>query len=466
MARQKVDLLIVGSGFAGIVAASEFKDTALKVAVVDENLHIGGQLLRKIPEQLGSHNRYHPDYVKRIGFSFIEAAKQNKIEIYNHTRILGIYPDRRVLIERDGKRVEELECGAIIMATGARERFLPFKGWTLPGVYSAGMAQVLMKSSAVLPARKVVVAGSGLFLYSVGYELVKNGAAVPAVYEQSGLIDKVKLMPALLHQMSKVSEGARYMSKLVLNGVGIRYRHRVIEARGNGALESVVVAKVGPDGRVIPGREKIIPTEALAIGYGFVPNVELLQLAGCELQFDPDKGGWIAVTDDRLETCVPSVYAAGEVTGIGGALKSITEGHLAALSVREQIGEVTSKTAEARRSELLRQRRHHMNFVRLFNGLYRIPQGAYEEIPDDTLICRCEDVSMGDIRDAVKMGLTTPGALKVAVRTGMGNCQGRICGPVVADLMAGLTGASQTELQALSVRPPIKPVSVASLIGE
>lgn len=466
MARQKVDLLIVGSGFSGIVAASEFKDTALKVAVVDENLHIGGQLLRKIPSQLGTYGQYHPDYVKRIGFSFIEAAKQNKIEIYNHTRILGIYPDRRVLIERDGKRVEELDCGAIIMATGARERFLPFKGWTLPGVMSAGMAQVLMKSSAVLPAHKVVVAGSGLFLYSVGYELVKNGAAVPAVYEQSGLLDKVKLMPALLHQLSKVSEGARYMSKLMLNGVGIRYRHRVIEARGKDALESVVVAKVGPDGRVIPGKEKIIPTEALAMGYGFVPNVELLQLAGCDLEFDADKGGWIAVTDDHLETSVSSIYAAGEVTGIGGALKSITEGHLAALSVREQIGEVTSKAAEARRTELLRQRRHHMDFVRLFNGLYRIPKGAYDEIPDDTIVCRCEDVSMGDIREAVQMGLKTPGALKVAVRTGMGNCQGRTCGPIISDLLSGLEGLGPEDLRSLTVRPPIKPVSVASLIAE
>lgn len=464
MADHNIDLLIIGSGFSGIVAAAEFKDSRLRVAVVDENLHIGGQLLRKVPEKLGQINRYSPDYVKRIGFSFIDAAKKNRIEIYNNTRILGIYPGRQVLVERDGGRIEELNCGAIIMATGARERYLPFKGWTLPGVSSAGMAQVLMKSSAILPAQRVVVAGSGLFLYSVAYELVRNGAEVPAVYEQSALLPKLRLAPALTHQMSKAVEGARYMSRLFLAGSAIRYGYRVIEARGNGSVESVVVARVDQDGRTIGGKEKIVPTEALAVGYGFVPNVELLQMAGCELEYDADKGGWVVKVDERLETGVPSIYAAGEVTGIGGALKSVNEGRLAALSVREQIGEVSTSQAEPLRRKLLREHAHHMEFVRLFNGLYRIPAAAYEQIPDDTVVCRCEDVTVGAVKEAVRMGLNTPSALKVAVRTGMGNCQGRTCGPVLFDLLSGLGGLSAAQLQPLSVRPPIKPVRIASLI--
>lgn len=463
---KKVDLLIIGSGFAGIVAASEFADTRIRVVVVDENLHIGGQLLRRIPDKMGQYLRYSPDYVKRVGYSFIEAAKRNRIEILNNTRIIGVYPDRKVLIERDGNKVEELDCGAIIMATGARERFLPFKGWTLPGVYSTGMAQVLMKSSAVLPAQRVVVAGSGLFLYSVAYELVKNGAEVPAVLEQSAMMDKVKLVPALAHQLSKVSEGARYLGRLFFSGAAIRYRQRVIEARGDGSLEKVVVARVDDNGRIMQGKEKIIPAEALAVGYGFVPNVELLQMAGCGLEYDVEKGGWIAVTDDRLETCVSSIYAAGEVTGIGGALKSVNEGQLAALSVREQIGDISTAQAEARRSRLLKERKHHMDFVRRFNGLYRIPSAAYEDIPDETIVCRCEDVTVGDIKSAVKMGLKTPAALKLAVRTGMGNCQGRTCGPILFDLLGGLGGLSPSELRPLTVRPPIKPVSIGALINK
>jgi len=194
--------------------------------------------------------------------------------------------------------------------------------------------------------------------------------------------------------------------------------------------------------------------------------VELLQMAGCKLEYETEKGGWVAVTDDRLETCVPSVYAAGEVTGIGGALKSVNEGHLAALSVREQIGEISTAKAETQRRKLLKERKHHMDFVRLFNGLYRIPPAAYDDIPDETIVCRCEDVTVGDIRTAVKMGLKTPAALKLAVRTGMGNCQGRTCGPVIFDLLSGIGGLTPKELQPLTVRPPVKPVSVAALINK
>ena len=159
MCKQKVDLLIIGSGFAVIVAASEFKNTRLRVVVVDENLHVGGQLLRKIPSKLGQYTRYSPDYVKRIGYSFLEAARQNHLEIYNNTRILGIYPDRRVLIEREGSRIEELICGAIIIATGARERFLPFKGWTLPGVYCPGFDEEFRCA----PCRQGACGGIGTF---------------------------------------------------------------------------------------------------------------------------------------------------------------------------------------------------------------------------------------------------------------------------------------------------------------
>ena len=288
---------------------------------------------------------------------------------------------------------------------------------------------------------------------------------MPAVFEQSGLMDKLQLMPALLHQMSKIGEGARYMSRLVLAGVSIGYKKRIVEARGRGSLEEVVVAPVDSNGRIVSGREKIIPTEALAVGYGFVPNVELLQMAGCELEYDADKGGWIAITDDRLQTNVPSIYAAGEVTGIGGALKSVNEGLLAALSIREQIGELTTAQAESQRKKLLRQRVHHMQFVRLVNGLYRIPPGAYEDIPDETIICRCEDVTVGAVKEAIQMGLNTPGALKVAVRTGMGNCQGRTCGPIIFDMLNGLGGVNVQSLRQLSVRPPIKPVAVRSLIN-
>ena len=150
--KSKYNVVIIGSGFSGIVAADILAEYGLSVLLTDENLHIGGQLLRKIPENLGEYDSYHPDYVKKIGFRFIKSVKEKKITIMNRTCLMAVYPDNRIMLETERKTILDVSYETLLFSTGARERYLPFKGWTLPGVYSTGMMQVLMKSSGVLPA--------------------------------------------------------------------------------------------------------------------------------------------------------------------------------------------------------------------------------------------------------------------------------------------------------------------------
>ncbi|MCP5053680.1 MAG: FAD-dependent oxidoreductase, partial [bacterium] len=147
--KNKYDVVIVGSGFAGITAAGILADNRLNVLLVDENIHIGGQLLRKIPDHLGVFPSYHPDYVKQIGFRFVENVKQKQITIMNRTGVVGVYPGNRLMLETGREKILDITCDILLFATGARERYQPFKGWTLPGVYSGGMVQILMKSSGV-----------------------------------------------------------------------------------------------------------------------------------------------------------------------------------------------------------------------------------------------------------------------------------------------------------------------------
>jgi NADPH-dependent 2,4-dienoyl-CoA reductase/sulfur reductase-like enzyme len=285
MSQPRVEVLIIGNGFAGIVAANRLAAHGVEVVLLDENMHIGGQLLRQLPERLGSARVYHPDYVKKTGFNFIAALKAKKIIVLNRARVLGIYPGREVLIEENEKKVRTLTAERIILATGAREKFLPFRGWTMPGVLSSGAVQVLIKSSAVLPSRDLVIGGAGVFLYSVAYEALKAGAHVQAVLEQTPMFDKLPLAWQLLYQLPKLSEGARFISKLVLSGVPMRFSTRIIEARGKGALEQVVSAPVDGSGRTVCGKEKIYRTPLLAAGYGFSPNIELAQMAGCQSEY-------------------------------------------------------------------------------------------------------------------------------------------------------------------------------------
>ncbi|MCP4157922.1 MAG: FAD-dependent oxidoreductase [bacterium] len=460
---KKYNVVIVGSGFSGIVAAGLLADHQLSILIVDENIHVGGQLLRKIPADLGEYKSYSPDYVKKIGFSFVENIKNKNIEIMNRSCMVGIYPGNKLLIESRHEEILSVNYDVILFATGARERFLPFKGWTLPGVYSAGMAQVLMKSSGILPASQMLIGGSGLFLFSVAYEYLKNKGKLLAVTEQTGMLDKIKMLPPLLHAFSKVAEGGRYMSKIYLSGVFVKYRRKIIEARGNGSLEEVVIGKVDAAGKLKSGSEKIYKTGALAVGYGFVPNIEGPQLAGCDVEFSQAKGGWIVKVNEKLESSVENVFAAGEITGVGGALKSINEGKISALGILKKFEKLTAEDYENQLHKLTKERKHHMAFVECFNSLYKIPGGAISEIPDETVICRCEDIKMKDIKDGIDCGFTTSRGIKTAVRASMGNCQGRTCGPVISDILNILAEQEPEKVGPFLSRPPLKPISIKAL---
>lgn len=465
MRREKADVVIVGSGFAGLVAANRLAERGLDVLLLDENIHLGGQLLRQLPGNPAGSSRTHADHTKKVGFDLIDQLKNKKLKIMNQTRLLGVYPRKELVIETEEKETVTLDYDVLLFATGARERFLPFPGWTLPGVYSTGMVQVMVKSYGLRCDGRLLIGGSGLFLLAVAYEFLKNRGRVLAICDSSGILDKVRFLPLIFSQYQKYWEGARYGSRILLSGVPIKYRTKVVEARGKKGLEEVVIARVDGLGRVREGTEKVIPTTALAVGYGFVPNIELPQLAGCELDYSPDGGGWVVKVDDRLETSVGDIFAAGETTGVGGAFKSLHEGELAANAILYRFEKIAKDEYQKKEKKWGRKRRQDLKFGALFNRLFSISESDVLEIPDDTIICRCEDVTMKELKAACERGFSTPGSLKLSVRTGMGNCQGRTCGPIVSDILSVLTGKNPVELGPLSVRPPVKPVSIHSLIN-
>jgi NADPH-dependent 2,4-dienoyl-CoA reductase/sulfur reductase-like enzyme len=461
--KDKYNIVIIGSGFSGIAAADILADHNLSILLIDENIHIGGQLLRKIPEDLGEYPSYKPEKIKRIGFNFIDKVKEKKITLMNKTILQGVYENNELLIEYNREKTFTLKYDFLLFATGARERFLPFKGWTLPGVYSTGMLQVLIKSSGVLPAKKMLMAGSGLFLFAAAYEYLKNGGKLLGLMEQSPFWNKAKFLPQFLHQSSKFLEGAGYISRILLSGVPVKFRRHVIEARGEKSLEEVVVGKLDKHGKLVSGTEKIYQTDALVVGYGFVPNIEAPQMAGCELEYVEEKGGWTVVVNERMETNMENILAAGEITGIGGANKSLNEGKIAAYSILEKLQLMDEADLDPLFKKLKKERKHHMNFVKCFNSLYQIKQKTVLEIPDDTIVCRCESVDMKSIKDAISMGCNDPNGLKMATRCTMGQCQGRTCAPVIYDLLQILCGLTPEETGLFSVRPPFKPVSISAL---
>jgi NADPH-dependent 2,4-dienoyl-CoA reductase/sulfur reductase-like enzyme len=459
---ESCDVAVIGSGPAGLAAAGLLKERGVRVRVLDESAHSGGQLLRA--PAAGRPTRPHPgfDPTRRRASRLKARTLGNGLRIDYGSQVLGIFDGDRLLIDGGKGRVFRLDTRFAICATGARERFVPFPGWTLPGVLSTGAAQILLKQSGVLPAADVLVGGTGPLPYLLATEILSKGGRVLGLIDPSGIRQKGRLLATLPWQLPRLMEGARLLASLFLARVPVHNGTHIVEARGRKRLASVVTAQTGPDGEAAPGTEREITTECLAVGFGFAPNIELLLQAGCAADHRPEAGGWVVRVDESLETTVPGVFAAGEVTGIAGGGKSLVEGRLAALSILDRMGKLTHAD-RGRRRVLVQMRRREAAYGEAVNALCRVRTDWVRTLPADTVICRCEDVTVGEIRRNLSRGFFTPAALKKRCRIGMGPCQGRICADLLFEILEdrrpGATAASGPP----STRPPVKAVNLGAL---
>jgi NADPH-dependent 2,4-dienoyl-CoA reductase/sulfur reductase-like enzyme len=465
MAGKRVTVAIVGGGLAGMAAADVLGRSGVKVLVLDDNLRPGGQYLRG-GRQAG---RSWIDPVRHRGLSLIERIPRSSVQIANRAEVLGIESGFVLLVADENGGISTIDCDHILLATGARERFVPFRGWTLPGVLATGAIQILIKQAGILPATETLVAGAGLFLTAVARDIQKSGGRVPAVLDEAPFSKRVPAPWILAQQFAKFAQGGAMLARLRLAGAEVRSSTRIIEARGDDGLGEVVAARVDRSGVVIPGSETTYRADCLGIGFGFTANVELAQLAGCGLAFNSRMGGWVVKVNEDLETGVEGIYAAGEITAIGGAAKSLIEGRLAGFAILQRVGRVNSNHMRREIAALKKARRRQMVFARYFNAQYGFAPDYMAEwmrsLPDDVPICRCENVSLGDLRRAVADGFDTPAAVKKASRCGMGICQASTCKTMLLDLLAALTGKPLAHVPPPSVRIPVKPVYLGALAG-
>lgn len=461
MMPKEYDVAIVGAGFSGLVAAGILTEHDLDILLVEESDRLGGLYLRTHPTGGGSARNLNA--LQQAGLEQMDLLESSRVNVMTGTRVLGINDNKELLLEEDLQQLHTLTPEIILLATGAREKFVPFKGWTLPGVISTGAAQIMLKGSGVLPAENLVIGGSGLFLYTVAADVISHGGRVTNIFDESSITQKMGIVRRLFGQRDKLKEGMGQLLRITFSRARIRHRYRIIEACGDKQLEAVRVAKIDPSGLPVLGSESVYPCECLAMGNGFSANIELGLLAGCRPEYDARMGGWIISTDENLETSVNGIYAAGEITGVGGALKSIAEGRLAAYSILHKLGRIDDQQYQDVFMPLKKERRKHRRFARRFNALGNVSQNAVKSIPDDTILCRCEDITVGEFKDAVAAGCRSPVAVKRALRTGMGICQGRICGPILSELIGAYTETPVEDQTPLSVRGPVKAVPLEVL---
>ncbi|NUR04460.1 MAG: FAD-dependent oxidoreductase, partial [Streptomyces sp.] len=344
-----------------------------------------------------------------------------------------------------------VHADAVLLATGGYEKVLPFPGWTLPGVLTAGGAQAMLKGTLAVPGRTAVVAGTGPLLLPVATGLAAAGVQIAALVESADPKAFVRRSRALAAQPGKLAEGAGYAARLLRHHVRTLTRHTVVEAHGTERLEAVTVAALDGEGRVRPGTGRRIPCDTLAVGHGMLPHTDLAETLGCHLD------GMNVRVDEEQRTDVPGVWAAGETTGIGGSALALAEGHIAGRSAAARlVGRAPDPhewAAAAKSRSRLRK------FAAALDAVYAPPAHWSELITDDTVVCRCEEVTGSAIREAVaELGAGDVRTVKLLTRAGMGWCQGRMCAPAVA----GLAGCQLDP----SRRPFARPVPLGVLARE
>lgn len=406
------DVLVVGAGPAGLAAALAAAGAGRRVMMIDDNPHVGGQIWRDGPA--GGL----PLAARRLR---ARLAEMGNVIFLGGTRIFGAAGRGRLLFE-DERGGGEIACQAVILCTGARELLLPFPGWTLPGVTGAGGLQAMIKGGLFLDGKRVLVAGSGPLLFSVAHGVRKAGGRLLGIAEQAPLSRLGGFSLGLWRWPGKVAQAVRLFDHRFFPA------SHVVEAMGGEQLEAVRLRR--------GGREIVLPCDRLACGFGLVANTELGAHLGCRLD-----DGRLAV-DGWQATSQEGIYAAGECTGVGGAELALCEGGIAGLAA-------SGKTGGA--MDLLARRDHWRRFANRLARSFALDPALKNLARPDTVFCRCEDVPFAAVADESEWS-----GAKLHSRSGMGACQGKVCGAAASHLF-GWTAPVP--------RMPVTPVRIQTLLG-
>jgi thioredoxin reductase len=485
MARTTYDVAVIGAGPAGIAAALETAAGGASTLLIDAGDTPGGHFYKHPPDTFsGSWPRAERRHRQELDACIRQLADE-RVDVRQNTSVWGIFageettfgPGRyaaehvesdafSLYLTRDEAGPDAVEARVLILAPGVYDRPLPFPGWTLPGVMTPGAVQMMVKRQGILPGHRVLVAGTGPLQMAVAASLVDAGAEVIALLDTCAAGAGFAGLPsAMWGQWERMGEVAGYTLSLLRGRVPVRFGHAVWRALGDPetGVEGVVIGRVDGDGRPIAGTERQVACDTICVAYGFVPAVALTQHLGCQHDYDSSLHAYVPRHDETMATTVPGVFVAGDVTGVGGKPLAGLQGRVAGISALEQLERLAPGAAARRRQRLQPGIRREERFAGLLWSRFRVKEGLLDLATDDTLICRCENVTVGDLLGSIEDGAADLFGIKLRTRLGMGVCQGRYCALNGALLLGRETGHPVSELSMASVRPPILPVRTKDL---
>lgn len=448
------DLVVIGAGPAGLAAATLASQVGAKTLLVDENAAVGGQIYRGIgTTPLQNRELLGEDYWKGTGLQ--DAFLASSSAYFPSATVWQLSPELELGISSGG-RTAMVRARRVVMATGALERPFPIPGWTLPGVMTAGAAQILLKTAGVAVDGKVVLAGSGPLLWLIAAQYLAAGKRFEAILETTPTANWTKAVSQMPRFMTSpyLAKGLKLMAEvrrqaMVIGGV------TALEAEGAKRLERVRYTK--------RGRTHVVDAEHLLLHQGVTPNVNMASASGCALVWDEDQHAWKPKLDEWGRTTVSGISIAGDGAGIAGAEAAAERGRLVALDTVCELGLISAAQREERaqpvRTILARYDRGRVFLDRLYR-----PAKNFRIAGENTIACRCEEVTGGQIRKAVTtLNIAGPNQLKSFMRCGMGPCQGRLCGLTVSETIADARNVSTESVGYYRLRAPVKPITLAEL---
>lgn len=450
--REDYDVVVIGAGPAGLAAAAISADAGLTTLLLDENIGPGGQVFRAISSTpVTDRSQLGADYW--AGAELVESLRASNAEVIHRATVWSLDRNLEIAVSVGGASAF-VRAGRVILATGALERPFPIPGWTLPGVMTAGAAQTMLKSSALVPDGRTVIAGQGPLLWLLAAQILRLGGRIDRILDTT---ERGNYLAALPHAFAFLTSPffAKGLSMMREVKAKVRVVSGVTELSASGDSQLSGVSYVAG------GKRETIPADLLLLHQGVVPNVNLAMAAGVEHRWDDLQLCWSPVLDASGNSSIAGIAIAGDGAGIGGANAAVVRGRIAARAAVEALAPAAAAKLPAMatlRADLAKAERGRVFLDTLFRPApqFRIPS-------DDTIVCRCEEVTAKDVLDSVAIGATGPNQLKAYRRTGMGPCQGRLCGLTVTELMAQARGKSPQEIGYYRLRAPVKPITLAEL---
>jgi thioredoxin reductase/bacterioferritin-associated ferredoxin len=456
--KKEYDVIVIGAGPSGVSAAIKCSKKSLKVLIIDSNENSGGQIYRAPPK---SYVKKKEKSLKEnlIQIKFSEELKKNNIDTaYNHT-VWQVSPGYKIDAFSEEGTIQ-WKTKNLIVATGTYEKIIPFEGWTTPGVIGLAACTVMLKSHQTLPGERIILAGNGPLLILVAYYVVKFGGKIEAIIDTSKKSHWLKSIFSLVLSPQNFIQGITWMLKIIFSRIPIYSNSMVTKVTNEKNGISVEIKNIENK------KLKKISTEVLAVGHGLTPSTDITRLLRVDHVYNELKGGWIAKIDKYFRSSAKGLYITGDGAGISGAVAAHDKGKLTAYAILFDENIIDEKEFKQETIQILRKLNRYEIFAKGIANLNSTPKELINNIDENTILCRCEDITKKEIIHAIKKGAKNLNQIKSWTRFGMGPCQGRTCQYSVARVAADELDCKIEELGYLTGRSPIRPFPLDKAIGD